>query len=140
MVLRLVSCLVFLVCLAGLPSLAQARDPFNPAPKGYELYSWPDSHGNWNFSLRPHTNSEATVEQVQSKNAQVHGVDQIDRRISKLPPQARIYWLDRIPTGSGPRAKGSEALAFPPPEVREEIRQFAEKRHIKIEVASRLYL
>jgi len=80
------------------------------------------------------------VEQVFGRNAQIHGTSQIERQISKLPPGAHIYWIDRIPTGKGPRAKGSEALTFPPPEIREEIRQFAEKHHITIEVSSRLYL
>jgi hypothetical protein len=77
------------------------------------------------------------VEQLLSKNAQVHRVEQIEWRISKLPPRAHNYWLDQIPLGN-PRAMGSESLTPPPPKIRKAIRQFAEKHHLQIEIQSRL--
>jgi hypothetical protein len=106
---------------------------------GYELYSWPGTSGGWNFCVRPNTNSEATVEQVFNKKTVLRSVDQLERRISELPVGAKVYWVDRIPSGEGPRAKGSESLAYPPAEIREKIRGYAEKHHVKVEVLNPLF-
>jgi hypothetical protein len=43
----------------------------------YELYSWQDSKGSWDFSLLPNTSSEKSVDLVFSKEAVAQGLDQL---------------------------------------------------------------
>lgn len=72
----------------------------------YELYSWQDLKGNWNFSLLPSTSSEKSVEVVFNKKATIHGVDQLKAKISKLPEGSTIALLDRLPTVVHPSKTG----------------------------------
>ena len=109
------------------------------APLGYELYSWSGTSGEWNFCIRPNTDSEATVEQVFDKKTTLQGVHQLERRISELPPGAKVFWVDRIPSGKGPRAKGSESLGYPPVKIRQHVRRFGEKHHVQVEVLNPLF-
>jgi hypothetical protein len=98
----------------------------------YELYSWQDSSGGWNFCVLYNTSSGKTVQQVFSKKTELRGIDQLKRRISQLPAGSSISWVDRLPSGTGPKAKGSENLKYPPPEVMSEIKRFAEAHNIKV--------
>ncbi len=137
MVLRQILCLAFLACLAGPPSFAQTRDPFSPASKGYELYSWPDSKGNWNFCILHGTNREKVTEEVFSKKTLLPGLEPLKRKISELPAGAQVFWASRIPSGSGLRARGSESLAYPPLDIREQVIAYAKKYHIDVEVTDK---
>ena len=133
MVFKAAVCLAVLTCLAG-PSLAQTRDPFERAPKGYELYSWPDSNGAWNFCILYGTNRKKVTEEVFSQKTLLHGLDQLERKIAGLSGGTRIFWANRIPSGSGPRSIGSERLAYPPLDIRERIIAYAKKYHIDVQV------
>jgi len=126
--------LVVLVFLVASPSVAQVRDPFKPAPKGYELYSWPDSKGGWNFCILYGTNREKVTEEVFSEKTLLRGLDQLKREIRDLPAGAQVFWVSRIPSGTGPRAKGSESLTYPPQNIRDEVIACAKKHHIHIDV------
>jgi hypothetical protein len=106
---------------------------------GWELYSWPNADGGWTYSIRPNTNSEATVERVFNKESQLKGIEQVKRAISKLPKGAIIYWLDRIPSGTGSRAAGSESLGYPPARVRDQIRRYAKKYQIEVQIPNPLF-
>jgi hypothetical protein len=98
----------------------------------YELYSWPDSSGGWNFCVLYNTSSEKTVQQVFNKKTELRGVDQLKHRISELPAGASIAWVDRLPSGTGPKAKGSESLKYPPADIMADVRRFAEEHNIKV--------
>ncbi len=134
-VMRKGSCYIGLMCMTLSVCLSQVRDrlPYE-VRLGYELYSWPRSSGGWNFCIRPNTEREATVEEVFNNEGILRGVDQLKRRISQLPAGAKIFWVDRIPSGNGPRAKGSEILGYPSSEIREQIRHYANRHHVDIEV------
>jgi hypothetical protein len=115
--------------------VSQVRDsPPHETRMGYELYSWPGSSGRWNFCIRLNTNSEATVEQVFDKRTVLRSVAQLKRRISELPAGTQVFWVDRIPSGNGPKATGSESLSYPPAELREEIRGYAKKHQVEVQV------
>ncbi len=103
-------------------------------PMGYDLYSWQDAKGEWNFCVLLDTNSQKTVKQVFDKRTALRGVDQLKRKLSELPEGASVLWFNRIPLGPQPKAKGSEGLGYPPPNVVEEIQKYAEARKIKVEV------
>jgi hypothetical protein len=126
--------MVFSVCFSQ-----DSGTSFSKVPMDYELYSWPGTGGDWNFCVRPNTNSEATVEQVFNKRTVLRSVAQLERRISELPAGAKVYWVDRIPSGKGPRAKGSESLTYPPADIRNQVRKYAEKHHVEVEVLSPLF-
>lgn len=131
LVFRPIVCLVFIAVIAISLCAAQSRDPFR-STMTYELYSWPDSKGDWNFSILINTDAQTRVAQVFDERVQIHGVSQIEKKLSLLVPGSRIYWLDRIPRGGAPREKGSESLTLPPQKIREEIRHFGAKHHIEI--------
>jgi hypothetical protein len=101
---------------------------------GYELYSWQSPNGDWNFCVLFNTSSEKTIEEVFDAKTTLRGVNQLKQKLSTLPEGARIFWLDRIPTGTGPKAKGSGGLRYPPSDIIEEIRHYAEAHKIRIEV------
>jgi len=124
--------LISLICMTASISLSQHR----LTPMGYELYSWQDSTGGWNFSISYNTSREKTVKEVFNQKTVLRGVDQLKRRLSKLPNGASVFWLDRIPTGTRPKAKGSESLGYPPLEMIQEIQKYAEAHKIKVEVLS----
>lgn len=101
---------------------------------GYELYSWRDKTDNWVFSLLPDTSSEKTVEAVFNDQRVLHGVDQLKSALAKLPAGEQIFWVDRIPSGTGPKAPSSESLTFPPTKMRNELKAYLKNRHITLEV------
>jgi hypothetical protein len=121
-------------CLLFIP-MAQAQKSEVATPTSsriYELYSWRGSNGAWNFSLLPNTSSEKSVRLVFDKKVPSHGLDQLKKTISLLPEGATIALLDRLPTGTGPKAKGSERLTYPPPDVLAEIRRYAATNKIEV--------
>jgi hypothetical protein len=103
-------------------------------PMGYELYSWQAPSGHWNFSVLYNTSSEKTVKEVFNPKTVLHGLTRLKQKLRKLPSGATVFWLDRIPSGTGPKAKGSESLSYPPPELIQEIRNYAEEHKVKIDV------
>jgi hypothetical protein len=81
--------------------------------------------------LRYNTSGEKTVQQVFSEKTRLRGVDQLKHRLSELPAGANVYWVDRLPSGTGPRAKGSESLRYPPAEIMADVKRFAEAHKVK---------
>lgn len=101
-------------------------------PMAYELYSWRASGRGWSFCLLYNTSSEKTVQQVFNKKTELRGVDQLKRRIAQLPAGASISWVDRLPSGTGAKAKGSESLKYPPVEIMNDVKRFCEAHNIKV--------
>src|SRR5437667_8861461 len=57
-------------------------------PMGYELYSWKQSNGRWNFSLLPSPSGvNVTAEEVFDKKFLLSGTKELKRKISDLPPR-----------------------------------------------------
>lgn len=82
--------------------------------------------------MLPNTSSEKSVAVVLNKKAASHGLDQLKTRIALLPEGATIALLNRLPTGNGPKARGSEGLTYPSPNVVAEIRRYAATRKIEV--------
>lgn len=133
MILRQALCLVSLACLAICPS---APNPSPNSQMAYDLYSWPNSDRGWNFCILPVSGAEKNVELVFDHKTMLRGIVMLKRKISTLPSGSEIHWLDRIPSGTGPKAKGSECLAYPPAVIVNQVKQYARKRQIKVEVLS----
>ena len=103
----------------------------------YELYSWRESNGSWNFCvLAIPSGVNVSAEQVFNKRFLLSGVKELKRKISGLPVGATIFWLDRISLSTGQKAKESEKLSYPPSETIQGIRRHAEAYKIKVEVLS----
>jgi len=104
---------------------AAADDP-SPRPwfKGYELYSWQNPDGSWDFSLLIGTNRNKTVEEIFDKKVSIHGLDQLKERISQLPEGTHVVWLDCLIVGNA-KAKGSEALKYPSAQMTDDVARFA---------------
>lgn len=102
---------------------------------GYELYSWQELSGGWDFCLLPSPSGvNIRAEQVFNKKFLVHEVHGLDRRISKLPVGATIYWFDRIRPEAEPEAKESRRLSYPPSNIIEQVRRHAETRRVEVQV------
>jgi hypothetical protein len=97
----------------------------------YELYSWPDSNGGWNFCMLYTTNRQKTAEEVFNAKTAMHGLNEIKRKMSELPKGSRIVWFDRL-TLAGAKVKETETLQYPPNEIVEELKRWAAKREIKL--------
>jgi hypothetical protein len=97
----------------------------------YELYSWPSPQSGWNFCILHTTNREKSVQEVFNEQTALHGLDALKREIFKLPKGSNIVWFDRL-TWNGVKVKGSEKLKYPPKEVVDEVRHYAERRLMKL--------
>jgi len=110
-------------------------DSLRKPPMGYELYSWQEPNGSWTFRLLPSPSGvNIRPEEVFNKKFLLHGVDGLNHQISKLPIAATIYWLDHILPGTGPVAKQSQRLSYPPANIIEQVRRYAEKRHVDVQM------
>jgi hypothetical protein len=124
--------LVFLGLVALSCQAQQPGDLYSKQPLGYELYSWRAGH-SWNFSLLLNSSSEKSVDQVFSKQFVLRGMGQLKASISRLPKGSQIFWINRIPSGDGPRAAGSEKLSYPPITMQEDIVRYAKNHHVEIQ-------
>jgi hypothetical protein len=117
--------------LATVPYAAGQAGTAGDVVLTYELYSWQNQRGGWNFCLLFTTNRQKTVEEVFNKKSTLYGLDALKKRISELPIHSNIVWFDRL-TLSGTRVKGSESLRYPPKEIVEEVKHYAAGHNVEI--------
>ena len=124
-----------LILAAISPSVAQAPDGFShPSPRLYELYSWPQSNSIWNFCLLPSPSGvNIHVETIFDKKFRITGTDQLERKMSLLPAGTKVIWMSGITAGQTPTRESSK-LALPPLHTVEQVRRFAQKKHIEVEI------
>ena len=122
------ACFAVTICCAA----QHGASVMQKTPTVYELYSWQTSDGGWSFSMLPNTSSETPVRVIFDKKRELRGIDQLKKRISELPAGVSIVWLDRTPTGTKPKAKGSEGLKYPPRQIIDEIRSFGGDHKIDV--------
>lgn len=110
------------------------NDSLRQPPMGYELYSWQESSGRWSFSLLASPSGpNVSAEQVFNKKFLLTGVKQLKQSISGLPVGATIFWLDRV-MDTSQKSQPSHRLSYPPANVIEQVRQYADKRHIEVQM------
>jgi hypothetical protein len=106
----------------------------HPSPPSYELYSWPQTNGIWNFCLLPSPSGvNIPIETIFNKKSRLTGIDQLKQKIPRLPTDTTILWMNGITSGQPPTAE-SQKLALPPAETVEEVKRYAEKRGIHVQV------
>lgn len=120
--------------LAVLSAWLQAGTASAAPPTGYELYSWKDAEGVWSFCVLYNTSSEKTVDEVFSEKTRLRGLEALKRKIAGLPEGASVFWVDRLPSGFGPKAKGSEGLQYPPSDILEQVKQYASEHRVDLKV------
>jgi hypothetical protein len=116
---------------------ASTRQPGKgPNAMFYELYSWQEPNGSWSFCVLASPGGvNLSAEQVFNKKFLLSGIKELKAKISGLPVGATVYWPNRI-SGRDQKATESKGFRYPPPEVIEDIRNFAESHKIKIEMPS----
>jgi hypothetical protein len=127
--------IVALMVAALSPGIAQNPDGIaQPAPRLYELYSWPQPNGIWNFCLLPSPSGVSIpVEAIFNKKLRLTGVDQLKKKISQLPTDSTIFWMNGTTSGQTPTAE-SKKLALPPAETVEQVKRYAGKRSILVQL------
>ena len=106
----------------------------HPSPPSYELYSWPQRNGIWNFCLLPSPSGvNLPIETIFNKKFRLTGVDQLKQKISLLPTDTSIFWMNGITSGQTATAE-SKKLALPPAETVEDVKRYAGKRGIHVQV------
>jgi hypothetical protein len=125
--------LVLLACF--LSGFAQSTHSTTSANTGliptFELYSWRNPQGTWDFCLLHTTNHRKTVEEVFNEKCAEHGIERLKQRMSKLPRPSRIVWFDRL-TFRGVKLKGSEGLEYPPKEVVDQVKIYCDTHSITL--------
>ena len=133
--------ILLLVALTSITiAFCSARGPndcLRKPPMAYELYSWQESSGGWRFCLLASPSGpNISAEQVFNKKFRLNGVKEVKQRISALPVGATIFWLDRI-TDTGQETAASERLSYPPADILEQVRQYAEKHHVEVQLSGK---
>ena len=130
--------LVIALTLAAISfSVAQTPDGFaHLPPRLYELYSWPQSNGIWNFCLLPSPSGvNIPAEAIFNKKFRLTGVAELRRKISELPTGTRIIWMNGIASGETPTPE-SRKLALPPAQTVGQVKRYAGAHGIQMDIPS----
>jgi hypothetical protein len=122
--------LILVILVSGCQGVKPTAQPVNPllpsagtdSMKGYELYSWQED-GQWYFSVLVGTNREKTLEEIQSPDARLKGIDGLQPVLKLLPAGAYLTWLSR------------ESLAFPPQEMQDRVKEMCEEQGVELAIA-----
>ncbi len=98
----------------------------------YELYSWPSSVGEWNFSVLYNTSRQKAASEIFDNATSLKGLNQLKQRISQMAPGSKITWFGELTGADGRKQKGTGKLAYPPDSVVQEVKKFAAARNIEI--------
>ena len=90
--------------------------------KGFELYSWQEGD-QWKFSLLTGTNHEKTLDEVQSEDAALDGVDALRSALEGVSVGQTITW------------SAKEPLAFPPEEIVQQVEQICSDQGLLCNIA-----
>ena len=102
-----------------------ARPESTPLPeslKGYELYSWQESH-QWVFSLLIGTNREKTLDEIKSMDTVLPDVDSLKSMLDKVPSGQSITWSSR------------ETLSFPPDNILQQVEKICKEKGLILTIA-----
>jgi hypothetical protein len=127
--------LVLLTCSVASPVCA-SRQSSEVQQSGnyalYELYSWQDSGTKErSFCILYNTSREKTTKEVFNRKTVIRGLDELKKKISDLPAGSKIIWRDEL-TVNGHQQNGSQKLKYPPEDVVQEVKHFAQTKNIEI--------
>jgi hypothetical protein len=94
--------------------------------KGFELYSWQDETGEWQYSILVGTNRIKSIQEVQENPM---NLDQVKVRVSNMAGGESLFWFNRAEVSS---VNGYFELAFPPTEVVEELKAYAAENQVSL--------
>jgi hypothetical protein len=122
--LRFVLCTILFALLAA---ACQSTNPLVPEPgvesmKGFELYSW-EQDRQWCFSLLIGTNREKTMEEIQSPEATLQGMEELQADLASIPSGQYITW------------SAFDPLAFPPEDLIQQVVEFCTEHGLKLSIA-----
>jgi hypothetical protein len=120
--------LISLILLALLLNACQKANPLIPEPgvesmKGYELYSW-EKDGEWYFSILIGTNREKTIEEIQSSDATLKGMDELKAELESIPAGQYVTWW-----------AAPEPLAFPPENLIQQVQKICKDQGLELGIA-----
>ena len=99
--------------------------------KGYELYSWPAGQ-DWDFALMIGTNRIKTLDEIQSPEQTLHGVEAIKTALRGLPVDEQVFWEGQGWIRESQVAAGS--IVLPPAPIRDEITGLCSQLGIRLTV------
>jgi hypothetical protein len=120
----------FVLCAILFALLAVACQPANPlvpepgveSMKGFELYSW-EKDDQWRFSILIGTNREKTLEEIQSPDATLQGIEELKTALESIPTGQFITWLER------------DQLTFPPEDLIQQVVEICKKQGLELSIA-----
>ena len=128
-------CFIGIACVTVSFCPAQGLSVWPIRPAGYELYSWKDHSGSWNFCVLPaKSGSYTSADEVFRTTTRLHGVKELKPRIAKLPKGTEIMWEHQGLRDRGPKGRRDEKLEYPSAEIRQQIHLYAQKYHVEVEI------
>jgi hypothetical protein len=124
---RLLLVALICFCFVGSVFAMSDQDSNAGAEQTCELYSWQDAEGSWKFCLLPNKSNRYTREDILAPDRLIDGVDALERAVAKLPRGSEIIWP---PWSASP----TEEKKYPSTQILSRIKDFAEKRHIKLTI------
>ena len=119
--------LISLILLTLFLNACQKANPLVIEPgvesmKGYELYSW-EKNDEWYFSILIGTNREKTLDEIQSADAVLQGMDQLKAALESISAGQYVTW-------SAP-----EPLAFPPEDLILQVQKICKEQGLELGIA-----
>jgi hypothetical protein len=128
--------LVVVLTIAVIPfSVTQTLEGFaRVPPQTYELYSWPQSNGIWNFRLlRSPSGVNISAETIFDKKFRLTGIPQLKRKISELPTGTTIIWMSGIASSETPTLE-SRKLALPSTQTVAQVKRYAGTHGVQMDI------
>jgi len=88
--------------------------------KGFELYSWRDTNGQWLFTLLPGTNRLKTEPEIKGSGNRISTLRELERRFSQLAAGENVFWFNSDAPG----------FDFPDQSIIKEVTLIAERSQI----------
>jgi len=120
-------------CFSQAPSDTGKAGP-TPALRGAGvLFSWQDPRGEWSFSVFEWVLGRLPTPEDVHRYSVLQGVDELKRRIARLPRGYILSWEDeRMMTPGSARPGDPQRLTAPPPAVVADLKRFAAAHHVKL--------
>ena len=124
-------CLLICLMMMPLTGCTIGHDENVLSMKGYELYSWPAGQ-DWDFALLIGTNRIKTLDEIQSPEQTLHGVEAAKTALRGLPADEQVFWVGPGWLQQSQMASGN--IVIPPAPIRDEITSLCSQLGIRLTV------